>query len=605
MEKDFTKEEYYNKLKASQERCTEAIEKCGKLISELERSAYCARDLMKGYESKLYQLRKQELETQESKTVIQKKRFNNELKVNTQRKKLMSKVNTLKEEKHKSVPIQLLQEEPQETIDNTFFTELDTLSEKNMNNGDDNENIDERPINMKEKKGEKDEEMANFKADVFKTPFSAQEEDAICQWTNLAMSDIIYDSASSQKEKSVVTQLLLKKKDLVFLLEDSHQNRFGGYLHKEVSVVHKPLSDKKAFLFSLFSNGRIEGMEKFEIGQKYNCCFRLPNKSSKILFKFGEKGDLVVKFDGENSFCQQLSFNFNGKENVLCGSTYPKTFTTKRIVVVQMKPKDDAEEVKTVVPIEQIELKQIKDANETKAKSDEEDGQTVRLSTEKLHKELVNEFLSQSVDFSMTGRLGEFFKVFTNTKEDVFHTVSPTVLPNLTSEEITTLCGWLKTTRPSKVIYDSSDKTLGDRWVEETISLKAFVVLLVDKENNKFGGVVSRQIPRRGTWVSDKNSFLFSFESNGRMNKPRMFPIKRESSAKAFYVSEEYDDLRLVFGEFGDLFLKETAEGKYMCSCKQRSYEFIGASNALCGLMFPRDVEIRMFQFIQLDDILD
>ena len=71
---------------------------------------------------------------------------------------------------------------------------------------------------------------------------------------------------------------VMNKEDLIFLVEDTEGNKFGQYLHSRITGYY-PIRDPNSFLFSLQSNGRINGMMKFEIKDAKNT-FYLDHQSS-------------------------------------------------------------------------------------------------------------------------------------------------------------------------------------------------------------------------------------------------------------------------------------------------------------------------------------
>ena len=58
---------------------------------------------------------------------------------------------------------------------------------------------------------------------------------------------------------------VLNKEKLLVIIEDEQNNKFGGYLNVKVDGTSKYISDSNAFIFSLKSNERINGMKKFNI----------------------------------------------------------------------------------------------------------------------------------------------------------------------------------------------------------------------------------------------------------------------------------------------------------------------------------------------------
>ena len=99
------------------------------------------------------------------------------------------------------------------------------------------------------------------------------------------------------------------------------------------------IPDQNAFLFSLKSNGRINGMKQFKI-QNTSHTFILGNGSNP-LFTFGGGHDIIVYKQScrTQSYCKQSStFDYAGLENPLVGGNGSgrKSFIPKRITVIQM-----------------------------------------------------------------------------------------------------------------------------------------------------------------------------------------------------------------------------------------------------------------------------
>ena len=130
--------------------------------------------------------------------------------------------------------------------------------------------------------------------------------------------------------------------NLIFVIEDTEGNKFGGYIDATIDKtgngsVHNFITDSKSFVFSLESNGRLNDMKKFDIIKPENA-FYLFDESNLDLFGIGD-GDIVIfkKGSGEEHFCEQSSFNYEGNQNILCGKAWPETFELKQFIVIQMK----------------------------------------------------------------------------------------------------------------------------------------------------------------------------------------------------------------------------------------------------------------------------
>ncbi|BFU21701.1 trichohyalin, putative [Entamoeba histolytica] len=159
------------------------------------------------------------------------------------------------------------------------------------------------------------------------------------EWTEKRINNILFDSDKDDwnKNTSVFDQRIMYKEHIIIIIEDEEGNKFGGYVNSKIDEVDDYIYDSHSFVFSLESNGRIEGMMKFDI-KKPQYAFYLNNQSSDWLFQFGYFGDIVVYKENNKtrSYCNQHSFEYKGISNALCGKQLPERFTPKRIIVIEM-----------------------------------------------------------------------------------------------------------------------------------------------------------------------------------------------------------------------------------------------------------------------------
>ncbi|BFU26143.1 trichohyalin, putative [Entamoeba histolytica] len=157
------------------------------------------------------------------------------------------------------------------------------------------------------------------------------------EWTEKRISNILFDSDIDnwKVNTSVFGERIMNKEHIIIIIEDSRGNKFGGYVNCKIDKVDSWINDSNSFLFSLESNGRMEGMKKFDIKES-EYAFKLYNQSDDCLFLFG-LGDFDVYKENNKtkSYCYQHSFSYEGISNALCGKEY--RFTTYRITVIQMK----------------------------------------------------------------------------------------------------------------------------------------------------------------------------------------------------------------------------------------------------------------------------
>ncbi|BFU18330.1 trichohyalin, putative [Entamoeba histolytica] len=160
------------------------------------------------------------------------------------------------------------------------------------------------------------------------------------EWTERRINNILFDSDKDdwKVDTSVFGERIMNKEHIIIIIEDEEENKFGGYVNSKIDKGDDYINDSQSFVFSLESNGRIEGMMKFDIKEP-EYAFYLHNQSDDLLFAFGF-GDgyediLVFKEnDKTQSFCNQYSFEYNEIEDALCGN---ENFTPKRILVIEMK----------------------------------------------------------------------------------------------------------------------------------------------------------------------------------------------------------------------------------------------------------------------------
>ncbi|BFU25837.1 trichohyalin, putative [Entamoeba histolytica] len=154
--------------------------------------------------------------------------------------------------------------------------------------------------------------------------------------TERRINNILFDSDKDNwnKNTSVFDQRIMNKEHIIIIIEDEDGNKFGGYVNSKIDEVESCINDSKSFVFSLESNGRIEGMMKFDIKQP-RYAFYLYNQSDDYLFEFGLDDIFVYKENNKTeSSCYQNCFEYKGISNALCGK---QDFTPKRIIVIEMK----------------------------------------------------------------------------------------------------------------------------------------------------------------------------------------------------------------------------------------------------------------------------
>ena len=161
----------------------------------------------------------------------------------------------------------------------------------------------------------------------------------LLEWTNKKYAEVIYDTDRDGYPKDETTtfgETIMNRNDLIFIVEDYDGNKFGEYLHSKITAWDTTIADSNAFMFSLKSNGRLNGMMKFEIINT-SCAFVLYNDCD--VFYMGSRYVRIYKQnDRSKSYADnQGCFNFHGLTNSLVGKTGSSNpFTPKRITVIQM-----------------------------------------------------------------------------------------------------------------------------------------------------------------------------------------------------------------------------------------------------------------------------
>ena len=107
------------------------------------------------------------------------------------------------------------------------------------------------------------------------------EQQQIESWTKKKCDEVIFDSDQDDwgRNTSVFDDKVINRSNLVFVIEDTDDNKFGGYIGIKINEINRSMDDPKVFLFSLKSNGRIDGMMKFE-ARDTSRAVRICNKSN-------------------------------------------------------------------------------------------------------------------------------------------------------------------------------------------------------------------------------------------------------------------------------------------------------------------------------------
>jgi hypothetical protein len=210
--------------------------------------------------------------------------------------------------------------------------------------------IEVKKFEEKMKKKEEEFEKKWEKYDSFivdKTMnLTEKEQQQLESWTSKKCTEIVFDTNRDGYPKDNTNTFEMKVKNrsnLMFIVEDTNGNKFGGYLNTKIDHVDGDYyNDSNAFVFTLKSPGRNLGMRKFGISNS-SYAFYLYNQSSSYLFLFGYGYDISIQKENNKtlSYCCQSSdrsYNYEGIDNALIpNANNQQKFTPQRITVIQMK----------------------------------------------------------------------------------------------------------------------------------------------------------------------------------------------------------------------------------------------------------------------------
>ena len=137
--------------------------------------------------------------------------------------------------------------------------------------------------------------------------------------------------------------LLKKTRTVMEVIEDEEDNAFGVYLNCFVDN-YRVCKDREwsgfinidpnAFIFSLYSNGRINYPMKFPIKKLKEGGYCLCSNAYNGLIEIGNIFLRKQNVDYKHSCCLFDTFDYHGIHGALCGSS---NFAMKRFIVIQFK----------------------------------------------------------------------------------------------------------------------------------------------------------------------------------------------------------------------------------------------------------------------------
>ena len=141
-------------------------------------------------------------------------------------------------------------------------------------------------------------------------------------------------------DSSPLYERLTRKSQILIIFGDDNGNKFGYYFNGTVNKLDDWIKSSGSFMFSLNSNGRFNGMIKFE--QK-ECCYGLWIDKSSSSKMFGLIWGFCINKNGHSESKireDKFAFDFHGLSNIFLpnssGGKKWKTFTSKRVTVIQM-----------------------------------------------------------------------------------------------------------------------------------------------------------------------------------------------------------------------------------------------------------------------------
>ena len=164
---------------------------------------------------------------------------------------------------------------------------------------------------------------------------------------------------------------------------------------------------------------------------------------------------------------------------------------------------------------------------------------------------------------------------------------------NLTPNEMKQLEQWTEL-KCTEIVFDSNV----DKWSEndsdfdtKIMNQKQLVFLIEDKDGEKFGYYLNTEVIEDYYWEygdqpikTDKKSFEFNLESNGRLPHPMKFEIK-DLQKGGYYLYEKSEN---HFISLGNIYLyKENNKNSSCCYQFEHEFDYHGIENALCGKIYP------------------
>ena len=155
------------------------------------------------------------------------------------------------------------------------------------------------------------------------------------EWSGKKYSSVLYDSDIDGKDSSIFRNKILNHNQLYFIAIDSNDNVFGHYHPGVIDKIRRNIYDNNIFIFTLNSNGR-SGIKKFDRKDGDTCTGIY---SDNDYYEFGYCGYDIYQINTNGSYINdRIADYFEGiKTTTLTGNCRPGSFTTKRVIVIEMK----------------------------------------------------------------------------------------------------------------------------------------------------------------------------------------------------------------------------------------------------------------------------
>ena len=152
------------------------------------------------------------------------------------------------------------------------------------------------------------------------------------EWSGKKYSSVLYDSDIDGKDSSIFRNKIMNHNQLYFIAIDSNDNVFGHY-HPGVIDKIGSNNDNNIFIFTLNSNGR-SGVKKFNRKGRNTYTYICNDNDYYGCYGYG-----ISQIDTNDSYISNgIVKYYEGIETTtLTGNCYPDKFTTKRVIVIEMK----------------------------------------------------------------------------------------------------------------------------------------------------------------------------------------------------------------------------------------------------------------------------